>query len=71
MTVYAVKKSNESNDRLMNRFKKQVQETRGAKVMRERLRFRKKPTKRLQRIKALKREEFRKSNRKEKFYSNI
>lgn len=71
MAIYAVKKGNESNDRLMNRFKKQVQEARIAKTLREKMRYRKHPTKRLIRIKALKREEFRQENKKQKFYSNV
>ena len=71
MTVYALKKGDESNDRLQSRFKKQVQEARFVKLLRER-RHRKKPlTKRLQRIRALKREGFRAVNKKNQFYSNM
>ena len=70
MAVYAIKKGDESNDRLQSRFKKQVQEARFVKVLRER-KTRKKPlTKRLQRIRALKRESYRAENEKNQFYSN-
>ncbi len=71
MAVYAIKKGEESNDRLQSRFKKQVQEARFVKLLRER-KHRKKPlTKRLQRIRALKREGFRAQNKKNQFYSNM
>ena len=71
MSIYAVKKGSESNERLLNRFKKQVQETRLVKFLRERARFHGTNTKRAIRIRALKREEFRAANKKAKFYSNI
>ena len=71
MAIYAVKKGPESNERLMNRFKKQVQETRLLKMLRERMRFKGKITKREIRLRALKREEFRAVNKKAKFYSNM
>jgi ribosomal protein S21 len=71
MAIYAVKKGMESNERLMNRFKKQVQEARFLKALRERLRFRSIHTKRQIRLRALKREEFRARNRRQKFYSNM
>jgi len=71
MAIYAVKKGSESNDRLMTRFKKQVQEARFMKTLRERMRFKKKPTRRLARIRALVREENRRTNQKSKFYSNM
>ena len=71
MAVYAVKKGSESNERLLNRFKKQVQDTRLVKKLRERARFKGTITKRAIRIRALKREEFRAANKKAKFYSNI
>jgi len=41
------------------------------KTLRERMRFKRKPTRRLARIRALVREENRKNNTKAKFYSNI
>ena len=70
MAVYAIKKGDESNDRLQSRFKKQVQEARFVKVLRERKTYKKKLTKRLQRIRALKREGYRAENKKNQFYSN-
>ncbi len=70
MAIYAIKKGDESNDRLQTRFKQQAQKTRLVKVLRERRTHKKKRTKRLQRIRALKREGFRAENRKNKFYSN-
>lgn len=71
MAIYAVKKGSESNERLMNRFKKQVQGARFMKTLREKMRFRSHHTKRQVRLRALKREEFREKNRKAKFYSNM
>ena len=71
MAIHAIKKGQESNDRLMTRFKKQVQEARFMKTLRERMRFKGKPTRRLARIRALVREENRKNNTKAKFYSNM
>ncbi len=71
MAVYAIKRGEESVDRLQSRFKSQVQNARFVKLLRERKYFRKKPTKRLQRIRALKREGFRKENLKRQFYSNM
>jgi ribosomal protein S21 len=66
MAVHAIKKGEESNDRLQSRFKKQVQEARFIKVLRERKVRKKKLTKRLQRIRALKREGFRAQNKKKR-----
>jgi len=71
MAIYAVKKGSESNDRLMNRFKKQVQNSRLTKFLRETMRYKKQKTKRHVRLKALKREWYRGKNRKQKFYSNM
>ncbi|MBP9773409.1 MAG: hypothetical protein KBD00_02125 [Candidatus Peribacteraceae bacterium] len=71
MAVYAIKKGEESNDRLQSRFKKQVQEARFVKVLRERRTRKKKLTTRLQRIRALKREGYRAENKKNQFYSNM
>ena len=71
MAIYAVRKGNESNDRLMNRFKKQVQSARFMKLLRERSRFKKHPSRRLARLRAIKREEYRAKNKKQKFYSNM
>ncbi len=70
MAIYAIKKGEESNDRLQTRFKQQAQKTRLVKVLRERKTHKKKLTKRLQRIRALKREGFRAENKKNQFYSN-
>ncbi|MBM3231364.1 30S ribosomal protein S21 [Candidatus Peregrinibacteria bacterium] len=71
MAIYAVKHGDESNDALQQRFKKQVQKTGLMKLMRERGRFRRTRTRRMERIRALKREEFRSANRKKQFYSNM
>ena len=71
MAIYAIKHKDESNDRLQQRFKKQVQKTGLIKLLRERGVYRKRRTKRLERIRALKREGFRTANRKKQFYSNM
>jgi ribosomal protein S21 len=71
MAIYAVKQKEESNDRLQQRFKKQVQKTGILKLLRERSTFKRRRTRRLERIRALKREEFRSQNRKKQFYSNM
>ncbi|TSC79041.1 MAG: hypothetical protein G01um101425_887 [Candidatus Peregrinibacteria bacterium Gr01-1014_25] len=71
MAIYAIRKADESNDRVQQRFKQQVQKSGLIKMMRERNVRKKKPNKRLGRLRALKREEFRTANRKKKFYSNM
>lgn len=71
MAIHAHKKGDESNDRIQQRFKKQFQNTGLAKLLRERRHFKKKPTRRLLRIRALKREETRAENKKKRFYSNM
>jgi hypothetical protein len=71
MAIYAVKQGSESNERLMNRFKKQVQGARLVKMLRDRLRFRKPKKRREVRLRAIKREFFRARNKKAKFYSNM
>ena len=71
MAVHAHKRGDESNDSLMNRWKKQVQKTGLMKTLRARSIFTKKPTKRMVRASALKREEYRARNRKSQFYSNM
>jgi ribosomal protein S21 len=71
MAIYAIKHGDESGDRLQQRFKKQVQKTGILKLLRERSTRRKKLTRRLSRIRALKREGFRAENRKKQFYSNM
>ncbi len=71
MAIHAHKKDDESNDRLQQRFKKQVQKTGLMKLLRERRVYKRPLTKRLQRIRALKREQYRSANRKKQFYSNM
>lgn len=71
MAIHAHKHGDESNDRLQQRFKQQVQKSGLIKLLRERKVFKRKPNKRLQRKKALMRESFRIDNRKKKFYSNM
>ena len=71
MAIHAHKHGEESNDALQQRFKKQVQKSGLMKLLRERSRFRRKPTRRVSRIRALKREDYRASNRKKQFYSNM
>lgn len=71
MTIYAIKRGEESNERLQSRFKKQFQETRLLKVLRDRKTHKRALTKRLQRIRALKREQFRAERVKNQFYSNM
>ncbi len=71
MTVIAIRKGEESNERLQGRFKKQFQETRLTPVLRSRKTHKRTTTRRLQRIKALKREEFRADRKKNQFYSNM
>ena len=71
MAIYAVKKGSESNERLMNRWKKQVQNTRLTKILQAKMRYKKEPSKRLTRLAALKREHYRAKNKKQKFYSNM
>jgi ribosomal protein S21 len=71
MAIYAIKKGDESSDRLQQRFKKQVQKTGLMKLLRERSSYKHPLTRRLQRIRALKREGYRAQNRKKQFYSNM
>ncbi|MDD5469682.1 MAG: hypothetical protein PHO92_02680 [Candidatus Peribacteraceae bacterium] len=71
MAVYALRKGQESNDSLFQRWKKQVQQTGLSKMLRERSVRRRKPSKRLLRMRALKREEHRTQNRQKQFYSNM
>jgi ribosomal protein S21 len=71
MAIYAIRKGEESSDRLQQRFKKQVQKTNLLKVLRERRAYKKPRTRRLARIRALKREGFRAQNKKKQFYSNM
>ena len=71
MAIYAIKNGDESGDRLQQRFKKQVQKSGIIKLLRERSTHKKHLTRRLRRIRALKREGFRAENRKKQFYSNM
>ena len=71
MAIYAIKKGDESSDRLQQRFKKQVQKTGLLKLLRERRTYKKPLTRRLQRKRALLREQHRSQNRKKQFYSNM
>jgi ribosomal protein S21 len=71
MAIYAFRKGQESNDSLFQRWKKQVQKTGVMKTLRERSRYKRTPSKRLVRIRALKREGFRQENRQKQFYSNM
>ncbi len=71
MAIYAVRKGEESNDRLQQRFKQQCQKAGIVKLLRVRNIFKRKPNRRLSRLRALKCEEFRAVNRKKKFYSNM
>lgn len=74
MAIYAIKKGDETNDRLQQRFKKQVQKTNLVKVLRDRKNHKvknPKKNKRLGRLRALKREGYRMQNRKKQFYSNM
>jgi len=71
MAIHAHKKGEESNDRLQQRFKQQVQKSGLIPRLRKRKVLTKKPSTRLARLRALKREGYRMENRKKKFYSNM
>ncbi len=71
MAIHAHKNGDESNDRLQQRFKQQVQKAGIIKLLRSRGTFSRKPNRRLVRQRAVKREQFRAENRKKKFYSNM
>lgn len=71
MAIHAHKRGEESNDSLQQRFKKQVQKSGLIKLLRERKVRRKKPSKRIVRLRALNREEFRAEKKKTQFYSNM
>jgi hypothetical protein len=71
MAIHAHKHGEESNDRLQQRFKQQVQKSGLIKMLRARNVLQRTPSKRLQRLRALKREAYRAENRKKKFYSNM
>jgi hypothetical protein len=71
MAIHAHKHGEESNDRLQQRFKQQVQKSGLIKMLRERKIHVRKPNKRLVRKRALMREAYRAENKKKKFYSNM
>ncbi|MDD5055866.1 MAG: hypothetical protein PHZ00_06405 [Candidatus Peribacteraceae bacterium] len=71
MAMFAIRRGEESNERLQGRFKKQFQETRILKKLRYEKTHKRKLTVRLQRIRALKREGFRADNKKNQYYSNM
>lgn len=71
MAIHAHKHGEESSDRLLQRWKKQVQETGLLKKLRIRSTFSRTPNRRATRLRALKREEFRANNKKKQFYSNM
>jgi ribosomal protein S21 len=71
MAIYAIKHGDESSDRLQQRFKKQVQKSGLLRLLRERAHYKKPLTRRLQRIRALKREQYRAQKKKQQFYSNM
>ena len=71
MAIHAHKKGDESNDRLQQRFKKQFQKSGIQKLLRGRKNFTRKLTRRLSRLRALKREGYRAVNKKKQFYSNM
>jgi ribosomal protein S21 len=66
--IYAIKKQNESNERLMSRFKKVVQRSRVMDNKKKRY-FENKPTKKYIREAAVKRSQYRAQREKAKFYS--
>lgn len=71
MAIHARKRPEESNDRLQQRFKQQVQKSGIIKKLRARGIFVRKASRRLVRNRALMREQYREENRKKKFYSNM
>jgi ribosomal protein S21 len=71
MAIYAIKNGEESNDRLQQRFKQQVQRSGLIRLLRERAHLVRKPNVRLMRKRALMRDMHRAANRKKKFYSNM
>ena len=71
MAIYAVKKGEETNERLMQRFKKYVQQSGISQKIRSRRFFKSPYTKREQRLRALHKEEMRAQKRKQQFYSNM
>jgi len=68
--LYAIKKANESNERLISRFKKTVQRSRVLLDAKQHRYFEQKPRKRYIRKSAVKRDYYRKKRAKEQFYSS-
>ena len=69
MTIYAVKRSNETNERLIKRFKKQVHAARIVNEIRRRRYHSSSPKKRIIRKRAVMREKYRAKRARELFYS--
>ncbi len=70
MTVKIARKGeNDTNDRMISRFKKSIREARYWQEMKTSRYFKKKPSKRLLKVKALVREGFRKENAKKELYA--
>ena len=69
MAVYAIRRENETVEKLINRFKKQTQGTRLVQKVRAKRYRVKAASKRLIRLSALKREFYRARRRKEQFYA--
>jgi len=67
--IYAVKKQNESNEKLINRFKKIVQRSRIIMDSKRGRYHANKPTKQFVRAAAVKREFYRTKRRRKQFYS--
>ncbi len=67
MTIYAVRRENETVEKLINRFKKQVQTSRLVLKVKSQRYWTRNITDRLVRMSALKREEYRAKRRREQF----
>ena len=67
--IYAIKRDGETNEKLVNRFKKQSHWFRLVPKVRAARYNRKKPTKRLARVSALKREEYRAKRRRAQLFA--
>ncbi len=71
MAIYAVKKGDETNEKLIQRFKKYVQKSRLVQRVRD-ARYHSPPrTRREQRLRALHRSQMRAMKKKTQFYSNM
>lgn len=68
--LYAIKKANESNERLISRFKKVVQRSRVLMDTKQHRYFEREARKRYVRQAAVKRDHYRKKRTKEQFYSS-